>query len=234
MLGDDDFVDSSFENALNPFTVPLDRAVVAQAQVHLRAHSPQQRKWWRQQIEIVLTGFASARRYRRQPVHIGAGRTRFIWFPQKGSDPVLTDTLVLLDPSLRSFPEYVTLARKISDQPGLAQLVMASLLVQRDCRLGDFASVHAAREIFDGSAAALARIVVTARARRNAQKDRTAKKYQPILRHLKALSRKNIPKQRWTMLTLKAMRKQNRFVEKSEPALIRTIQRIKKAYRSKP
>jgi hypothetical protein len=141
-----------------PLDITLDRNVVAQAQAHLREQSPLQRVRWHRQIEVVLHRFARSQGYRRQPVHVGAGRTQVWWTPPKGSCLPLTDIQFLRDPTLHAFAGFQTLLREISAHAGLAQLVIASLLVRRDYRLRDYASIQVARELFDGAAASFARV----------------------------------------------------------------------------
>jgi hypothetical protein len=127
--------------------------------------------------------------------------------------------------------------------------VIASLLVRRDYRLRDFASIHAARAIFDGAAPALARVahryfrdteagktqfavhlLNASRAGTESLKAQTAGRHRPILQQLEALESAKTPRRLWTKLTLQAMREQKRFAAQSDDALIKTIQRDIKAH----
>jgi hypothetical protein len=78
--------------------------------------------------------------------------------PTRGIGLPLTDVQLLLDPTFHDFSGFQSLAREISEHAGLAQLVIASLLVRRDYRLRDFASIQAGRQLFDGAAASLVRV----------------------------------------------------------------------------
>jgi|SRR6516165_6375066 hypothetical protein len=116
----------SLGRSLVPLDITLDRNLVAQAQAHLREQSPLQRVRWHRQIEVVLHRFARSHDYRRQPVHVGAGRTQIWWIPPKGSGLPLTDIQFLRDPTLHAFAGFQSLCKEISEHAGLAQLVQVS------------------------------------------------------------------------------------------------------------
>jgi hypothetical protein len=158
--GDDSYGEGnlSLGRSIVPLEIPLDRTVVAQAQAHLREQSPEHRARWHRQIEVVLHRFARRQGYRRRAVHVSAGRTQIWWMPPKSPGLPPTDIQFLRSPALHAFSGYQSLSRAISDQAGLAQLVIASLLVRRDYRLRDFASIQEARGIFDGMAPSLVRV----------------------------------------------------------------------------
>jgi hypothetical protein len=158
--GDDSYGEGnlSLGRSIVPLEIPLDRSVVAQAQAHLREQSPEHRARWHRQIEVVLHRFARRQGYRRRAVHVSAGRTQIWWMPPKSPGLPPTDIQFLRSPALHAFSGYQSLSRAISDQAGLAQLVIASLLVRRDYRLRDFASIQEARAIFDGMAPSLVRV----------------------------------------------------------------------------
>jgi hypothetical protein len=244
--------DPSLGRSVVPLEITLDRNVVAQAQAHLREQLPKQRRRWHRQIEAMLHRFARLHGYRRRAVHVGGGRTQIWWMPPKSHGLPPTDIQLLQDPALHAFEGFQSLSREISDQAGVAQLVIASLLVRRDFRLRDFASIQAARAIFDGATPSLVRVAhrylreraeteqvkaqaaerprSASRAGIEALRTQAAARHQPIVQELEALQAAKTPRRRWTKQILKALRDQGAFPAQSDQAVTKTIQRVINAH----
>jgi hypothetical protein len=153
-----------------------------------------------------------------------------------------TDVLLLQDPSLHSFPHFQALSTEISEHEGLAQLVIASLVVRRDYRLRDYHSILSAGSIFDQFAPAMARAVHRNvrrqdRLRADSEKGVVKWKQQAAARHkliemeLDRLDAQKTPRRHWGKLTAAALKKQGHFPHQSDDALIRAVQKVARTRR---
>jgi len=231
--------DQILGRSIVPLHVPLDRPTVAEALMHLRMQSWKSRKRWHRQLDAIMHRFARSIGYRRRPINVGLNRTQIWWMPRESGHAGFPETDVdfLRDQRLLTYSSLRALEREISDLPGLADMVIAALIVRRDYSLGDYISVHKACSVFDAYRADLVRIMYERLAHRGRlrkqswdavakRKDAANHRKNPIRAELVRLQAEKTPRRKWSKLALRALVVGDEFKGKSDGALTRHIQRV--------
>ena len=224
----------SLERGLFPLHQSLDRAVLTEALIHLRMQPVQSRKSWYRKLEAVLHRFARSQGFRRQPIKFGAEGVHICWLPHRTSvitGPPRSDIDFMRDPGLYAFGKFLELSKEISPQWGLAQLVMVSLVVRRDRRLGDFESIQKARAVFDAFHPDFLRIAY-ASLRKQADNRMTLQKATGVRSAKKTERRERIrqeifktPQRHAKTLAFRSLSAKGFFAGKSEAAAMKEIVR---------